>query len=64
MDNNKLKVIKYSGLSNSKSKYPIAKSVMGTIIKANGPYYRVKTDLGKIVEVAKDKVFDIKDKLD
>jgi hypothetical protein len=62
MAGNNLKVINYSGLSNSKVKYPVAKTVIGTIIKANGPYYRVKTELGNIVEIAKGKVFEVKDK--
>lgn len=59
---NNLKVIKYSGISSSKVKYPVTKTVVGTIIKANGSYYRVKTELGNIVEIAKNKVFELKDK--
>jgi len=62
MARNSVKVIKYSGLSSSKVKYPVAKTVIGTIIKADGQYLRVKTELGKIVEIAKSKVFDVKDK--
>jgi hypothetical protein len=62
MAGNNVKVIKYSGLSSSKVKYPVAKTVIGTIIKVNGPYYRVKTELGNIVEIAKSKVFGVKDK--
>ncbi|MCU4770735.1 hypothetical protein [Bacillus toyonensis] len=62
MAGNNVKVIKYSGLSSGKLKYPVAKTVIGTIIKANGPYYRVKTELGKIVEITKSAVFEMKDK--
>ncbi len=62
MAGNNVKVIKYSGLSSSKVKYPEAKTIIGTIIKANGPYLRIKTELGNIVEIAKSKVFDVKDK--
>jgi hypothetical protein len=62
MAGNNVKVIKYSGLSNSKVKYPVAKTVIGMIIKGNGPYLRVKTELGNIIEIAKSKVFDVKDK--
>ncbi|MGP4080624.1 hypothetical protein ACTWQL_11950 [Pseudalkalibacillus sp. R45] len=62
MAGNNVKVIIYSGLSSSKVKYPVAKTVIGTIIKGNGPNLRVKTELGNIVEIAKSKVFDVKDK--
>lgn len=62
MAENNVKVIKYSGLSSSKVKYPVTKAVIGTIIKANGPYLRVKTELGNVVEIAKNKMFDVKDK--
>lgn len=56
------KVIKYSGLSSSKVRYPVEKTIIGTIIKDNESFLRVKTELGKIVEIAKDKVFSVKDK--
>ncbi|MGF9979345.1 hypothetical protein [Viridibacillus arvi] len=62
MAGDNVKVIKYSGVSSSKVKYPVAKTIFGTIIKGDGPFLRVKTDLGKIVEIAKDKVFSVKDK--
>ena len=55
------KVIKYSGLSSSKVRYPVEKTIIGTIIKNNESFLRVKTELGKIVEIAKDKVFSVKD---
>lgn len=55
------KVIKYSGLSSSKVRYPVEKTIIGTIIKDNESFLRVKTELGKIVEIAKDKVFSVKD---
>lgn len=56
------KVIKYSGLSSSKVRYPVEKTIIGTVIKDNESFLRVKTELGKIVEIAKDKVFSVKDK--
>lgn len=62
MDENNVKVIKYSGISSSKVKYPVAKTVIGTIIKGNDSYLRVKTELGNIVEIAMSKVFEVKDK--
>lgn len=55
------KVIKYSGLSSSKVRYPVEKAIIGTIIKENESFLRVKTELGKIVEIARDKVFSVKD---
>ncbi len=62
MDGHNMKVIEYSRLSRGKLKYPVAKTIIGTIIKADGPFLRVKTDFGKIVEISKDKVFSVKDK--
>lgn len=37
-----MKVVKYSRLSSSKLKYPVAEIIVGTIIKADGPFLRVK----------------------
>lgn len=55
------KVIKFSGLSSSKVRYPVEKTIIGTIIKDNESFLRVKTEFGKIIEIAKDKVFSVKD---
>lgn len=62
MASNNVKVIKYIGLSSSKVKYPVTKTVIGTIIKANGPYYRIKPEIGRIVEIAKSSVLEVNDK--
>jgi hypothetical protein len=56
MADDNMKVIKYSGILGSKVKYAVAKTIIGTVIKCDNPFLRVKTDLGKIIEIAKEKV--------
>lgn len=62
MTGKNVKVIKYSGLSSSEVKYPVEKTIVGTIIKANEAYLRIKPEIGRIVEVARNKVISVKDK--
>ncbi|WP_249660324.1 hypothetical protein [Lysinibacillus fusiformis] len=62
MDSKKLKVIKYIGQSKSKIKYPVEKTISGTVIKSDAPYLRIKPEIGRIVEIAKSAITSVKNK--